>query len=478
MMKFRVLLSLAFVVYESAAYPFGSHYPLPEGQVSQTFTDNFNPVKNFGGNGPYSDGRGFGISRDPPEGCSVDQVIMLHRHGERYPDVGVYQTIEKAINKLTAFEANNTLEGDLDFFSEWDFWIHNSALIAQETTTGPYAGLLDGYSQGTEYAARYKNLWDGKTKVPMFSSGYQRIIETARKFGEGFFGRNYSEIVDMNIIPEDAAQGANSLTPSCHALKTSNVCGNLTHIMPEFSVAAERLNKQNPGLTLNSTDVYALMITAAYELNANPYSPWIDVFTREEWISFGYTQDLIYYYCDGPGDAASVAAGSLYANATLTLMNQGPEKAGKLYFSFCHDVNITPVLAAIGLFTPKEDLPVDRLPFTYDYHSGDFVPMGGHLVFERMTCNQTANNEKGVYVRAVVNEAVIPFEECSSGPEFSCSLSNYTTYLNSKLKDFNAVCKTPSSYPQELTFFWNYNDTNQYDYQNGPVSYQLGLTNE
>lgn len=474
-MLFALATILAYLNL-ATAYPDGSGYQYPEGMFSQHFTDNFNTIKNFGGNGPYSDGRGYGISRDPPEGCAVDQVIFLGRHGERYPDPSVYQKIEKSLKKLKDYGSSHTFVNDLEFFNNWDFWIHNVASIAQETTSGPYAGLLDGYLHGTEYADRYGSLWDGKSQVPMYASGYQRIIETARKFGEGFFGRNYSEVVDLNIIPEDESQGANSLTPVCYSKKTNNICKNLTGILPQFSVAAKRLNTQNDGLNLTSSDIAILMQMVGYELNAKAYSPWVDVFTREEWLAFAYTQDLSYYYCSGPGDEGSVAAGAVYANATLTLLNQGPKKAGSLFFSFCHDTNITPVLAAIGLFTPDRKLPLDRVPFIHTYHSNDFVPMGGHLVFERLSCNETAVNPSGIYVRTVVNEAVIPFDNCSTGPGYSCSLSNYTTYLQDRLENFNDVCKTPSSYPQDLTFFWHWNNTNVNDYQHGDVPFQLGLT--
>lgn len=38
---------------------------------------------------------------------------------------------------------------------------------------------------------------------------------------------------------------------------------------------------------------------AAFELNVRPYSPWMDAFTLDEWVAFGYTNDLTYYYCAG-----------------------------------------------------------------------------------------------------------------------------------------------------------------------------------
>lgn len=38
---------------------------------------------------------------------------------------------------------------------------------------------------------------------------------------------------------------------------------------------------------------------AAFELNVRPYSEWINAFSLDEWVSYGYTQDLQYYYCAG-----------------------------------------------------------------------------------------------------------------------------------------------------------------------------------
>lgn len=91
---------------------------------------------------------------------------------------------------------------------------------------------------------------------------------------------------------------------------------------------------------------------SAFELNVRGYSDWANVFTLDEWVAFGYQNDLDFYYCNGsvfslpylqnqsstdllrsPGNADNKAVGGVYINATLTLMNQGPEKAGTLFFS-------------------------------------------------------------------------------------------------------------------------------------------------
>jgi acid phosphatase len=119
--------------------------------------------------------------------------------------------------------------------------------------------LLFGYTLGTEYRARYGHLWDGKYIVPIFSSGYERIIETARKFGESFYGYNYSSVVALNIISENSTQGADSLTPTCIHDNDTATCGDLTGLMPQINIAAEPFKSQNPGVIINATDIYSLM---------------------------------------------------------------------------------------------------------------------------------------------------------------------------------------------------------------------------
>lgn len=131
----------------------------------------------------------------------------------------------------------------------------------------------------------------------------------------------------------------------------------------------------------------------------------------------------------------------------------------------CHDTNITPILAALGISSPAEDLPVDRIPFPNAYNTGNIVPMGAHLTIERLACNATPVAEAGTYVRLVLNEAVVPFTGCQDGPGFSCSLANYTDLVSALLPDFISTCGYDESYPQYLSFWWNYNTTRAYDHE-------------
>lgn len=224
----------------------------------QTFYDGYSLLKHNGGNGPYSTRESYGIDREPPAGCAVDQVIMLKRHGERYPDPTTGADFQASLAKVYA--SNTTFTGDLAFLNDWTYYVpsaNNYSMYAQETYSGPYAGLLSNYILGTEYRARYGHLWDQESVIPFWSSGYERVIESARKFGEGFFGYNYSTNAALNIISESETQGADSLTPTCVNDNDTAICDSLTGLMPQFYVAAERFQKQ--GVNINASDVYYLM---------------------------------------------------------------------------------------------------------------------------------------------------------------------------------------------------------------------------
>ncbi|CAK7200124.1 acid phosphatase pho5 [Sporothrix eucalyptigena] len=464
-------LGLAFVSSVSAGR---SGYPrFGEKQFSQAFLDGYNLLKFTSSLGPYSDRVAYGVDRNTPAGCEVDQVFLLMRHGERYPDYsGFGSNYEAVLAKMAAVNVSSW-KSDLTFLNDWTYYVDDAAMYSQESYSGAYAGLADAYARGSDYRLRYGHLWDKESIVPIFSSGYERVIETARYFGQGFFGYNYSTNAAVNIISESSTQGANSLTPSCPADPTYTSCliSSFSKTMPELGVAAARFNEQNPGLNLTALDVSHLMQMAAFELNVRAYTPWAEAFTLDEWVSYGYIWDLMYYYCVGPGSDYQTAVGQVYTNATRVLMEAGPT-SGSMFWSFVHDTNITPVIAALGLDVPENHLPNDTIPFPNKYRAADIVPMGGHLTLERMTCNATVKSAAGVYVRAVINEAVVPFNTCQNGPGYSCPLANYSAIVDTAPR-FDEKCNTSSTYPQYLEFFWNYNTSTQYNFQDGPIGYQL-----
>jgi acid phosphatase len=120
-------------------------------------------------------------------------------------------------------------KGGLTFLNTWTSYLSGYCLSSQESYSGAYTDLL---THGTEYRACYGHLWDGKSIAPIFTSGYERVIESARSFGDCVFAYNYSTNAGINIILESDTQGANSLTPTYDKDAHTKTCDNLTNLMP------------------------------------------------------------------------------------------------------------------------------------------------------------------------------------------------------------------------------------------------------
>ncbi|KAI5289567.1 acid phosphatase pho5 [Ascosphaera acerosa] len=450
----------------------GLHFQEPPSgnKLSQQFGDDFNVLKYSGGRGPYIDRRSAGVSREPPEQCAVDQIVYLSRHGERYPTGDDGKHIHAALGKLQRVDRAH-LRDQFEFLRSWTSYIPDDCALEAETTSGPYSGLEDAYHRGTAYAARYGHLLDVGRVTPIFTAGFSRVINTARKFGEGFFGYNYSTSAALNVVSEFEYMGANSLTPSCWRGQPKS-CDKLKEDMPQLKALAARLNEGLPGANLTVTDAYYLMALGALELNARPWSPWITLFTMDEWVAFNYVNGLEFHNCFGPGDPAQVVIGSVFLNATITALNEGPEHH-PILLNFAHDSQLTPLMAALHL-SDSGDLPSDRVAFGAKWQITDIVPMGAHVVFERLSCSAgagggAAGTKAGTYVRIVWNEGVIPIPECQDGPGYSCSLHDFTEHFAKLDPDYTAYCKVPKEYPQHFEMWWNYNTTTKLNYQKGPI---------
>ncbi|RAL05920.1 histidine phosphatase family protein [Aspergillus ibericus CBS 121593] len=461
----RLLAGIISLCSIPAATALASSFVFDSSLISQQTFDGENFLKYDGVRGPYVDRVSYGVSRDTPAQCSVDQVIMIKRHGERYPASGEGASIEQALKKVNDTLADN-YTGDLAFLKNWTYFVPSDCYEA-ETWTGPYAGLTDAYNHGLEYRQRYGHLWDGESILPLFTADFQRVIETAQKFGEGFLGNDsYATKAGLNIISESSDQGADSLTPTCHKQddNAQSICDSMPYYLPQFDVAADRLNAQYPGLNLNWTDVVSLMLMTAYELNTRSSSDWIEVFTTDEWVSFSHIWNVNFYYCSGPGNSYMRAVGALYINATLALLTEGPS-SGSLFFNFAHDSNITPIITALGIATPSTPLPTNQIPFPpTPWKTEDIVPMGGRLTIERLNCTSSALAPAGTFVRLVLNEAVVPLQECQNGPGYSCPLANYTEFVRG-LPSFVSECEVPESQPQYLGFWWDYSTSQEENFR-------------
>jgi acid phosphatase len=242
--------------------------------------------------------------------------------------------------------ANVTFHGDLAFINDWEFFIEEPAEDLESlVSTGPYAGTLEAFAAGVKLRTRYKDLLDeALTTGPVlfWAADSERVIDSAKYFGAGFFGIDWREMTNLCVIPETADRGADTLTPGRTCYKYRNNVDRRGHdygyrmmdmVRSTYEPAiARRLAKQNPEMIFAEGEIFTMQLLCGFETIAKGSSPWCGIFTRDEWESFEYARDVIHYYRAGPGNPYSASMGWLWLNATANLLREGPS-SGPLFFS-------------------------------------------------------------------------------------------------------------------------------------------------
>lgn len=428
----------------------------------QASAEQYNVVRFLAGAGPYIQHPGFGISTDVPDQCTLEQVHLLSRHGERFPSTGSGEDFEAIMAKFDDY--NETFAGPLAFLNDYTYFVSSSDLYEKETSPinsqSIYAGTLNAQRHGMSFRSKYQSLFNASEEaLNVFASNSGRVHQTAKYFARGFLGDEYSdETVAYYILDEDEKMGANSLTPrsACTAFDQDAQTDVIAQLNSSWlDVARDRLLEENESLDLTSDDVENLFKWCAYEINVRGSSPFCDLFTNEEFVKYSYSQDVDNYYSNSFGNNVSASIAAPYLNATLKfLLEEDP--AYKVLLAFSHDTDIEVFHAGLGLVQPAEDLPTDHIPFPSPYNHGRILPQGARLVTEKYACDGQS------YVRYILNDAVFPITSCQSGPGFSCELSEFQNYINGRLegKDYATQCAVNSTYPTEVSFLWDYATVN------------------
>lgn len=105
--------------------------------------------------------------------------------------------------------------------------------------------------------------------------------------------------------------------------------------------------------------------------------------------------------------------GQPWVNAVLDLMNRNTSSNHNLYFSFSHDTDIVPIIPALGIFPApnKHPLPWDTYDSDRVFWTTSIVPMGGHVVVERLDCSRDSQ-ETDTRVRVLVNGRIQSVPGC------------------------------------------------------------------
>ncbi|CAG8959646.1 hypothetical protein HYFRA_00001549 [Hymenoscyphus fraxineus] len=424
------------------------------------------PLMVLGANSPWFGGPNVNNeSNDTPQGCTVEQVAYVVRHGSRFPDQGAYNEWVALYNKIQ--NSTFTASGSLEFLKTWKpVLTHPSLQIAQESPTG----YKEAYDLGYRLRTRYPDLYAYGSPFMAWANLYPRVVQTAQNFVRGFLGSSASTLGTVVTVNSTGSPQAifDSLAPSdlCPNFRDGNggVEGTIwssTYLPP----ITARLNALVTGnLTFAPSDVSIFPYLCGFESQiTGQFSPWCSVFTAAELLQYEYAQDLRYYY--GTGDGTDLPSKMMlpFLNSLLGLLGKGPGQVGQgkngtfkvpdIVTAFLNDGQLTELVAATGVMGDQKPLNGSAMPAVgeWKYVASRFVSMRGTVAFERLSCSpveevqsaydpprpspSNSTSGKETYIRILLNDAVYPVPTCQDGPGRSCALEEYTEIVARKLGD-------------------------------------------
>ncbi|KAI2635071.1 histidine phosphatase superfamily [Xylaria nigripes] len=391
------------------------------------------------------------ISADIPEGCDITFAQILSRHGARAPTLGKTLAYAELIDRIQA--SVEKYGKPYRFIRDYEYELGANDLTA--------FGEKQLINSGVKFYKRYEKL--ARNVSPFVRSADQkRVVDSALRWTQGF---HQARLADKNadfpdaypyelvLLPE--ADGFNNtLSPStCPAFREGPDTGHdAQEIWANIFVPpiTDRVSENLPGVNLSDSDIIHLMDMCPFDTVANKngrLSPFCNLFSSDEWESFDYYQSLGKWYGYANGSPLGPTQGVGFANELIarltgqpvsdtTCTNRTMDKSREsfpldsmLYADFSHDNDMLGMFSALGLYNATEHLsnttrasPMESEGFAASW----VVPFAARMFVEKMQCRGT----KEELVRVLINDRVIPLQNCNVDELGRCTLSKFVNSLS------------------------------------------------
>lgn len=401
-------------------------------------------------------------------------LLICLRFSARYPTSSTtegapyFGAVIANVSKLNHPNSNFSAWGPLSFLNDWKYQLGAEVL----NPVGNQELFDSGVSHYYQYGALYNATTEAHKPV-IRTTSEQRILDSARYWTLGFFGWDAPTKINLEVILEGGdglgTDGAfnNTLAPYDTCNNSDTITVGDTYLRPIWDAiylpnATARLQQYVSGLELTNEMVYGMQSLCAYETVALGYSNFCGLFTKEEWIGFEYDLSLQFsgdYGIMSPnGKAQGIGwvsefidrlTNSTFNESTITTENSTLDSNPTyfpldqtFYVDFTHDDNIVSVLTALNFTQVIGDYlnPYYADP-NYTFVLSHITPFAARLVFEVVDCGCDSKR----YIRAKLNEAVIPFSEAQGCPEGKalCPFEDFVNFQKTyayKDANFDKAC--------------------------------------
>ena len=388
-----------------------------------------------------------------PSDCEVTFVQMIQRHGARFPTSKKTAKYAAMMSQIKAGVAASAYTGDYAFLANYTY-----ALGADDLTA---FGAQESFNAGAKFYHRYRSLAD---KVAPFvrSADQERVVFTAKNWTAGFqAAKSASATLPILLLSEADGQNNTIDASTCPAFESSTTGDDAQDAWRDVFVPAirTRLSSALPGAALTKSQVVYLMDMCPMETvatAAGTVSEFCKLFTEDEWRSYDYYQTLGKYYSDGWGNKLGAAqgvgfvneflarlTGSLsYANSDRTTVNHTLDGSSttfpigadyRFFADFSHDDPMTSIFSAFGFYNETATLSTSvRAPAneTGGFSAAWAVPFAGRAYIEKQTCKPTKGCATNEYIRVIINDRVIPLQNCGADNLGRCKVKSFINSLS------------------------------------------------
>ncbi|KAF8191057.1 histidine phosphatase superfamily [Mycena galopus ATCC 62051] len=465
----------AFAIETAPVVPdYANVFPLVEPGTSDK--KKFDVIHSWGNLSPFqSSNLGVKSSAKIPDGCSLQQVHLLHRHGARYPTTGSPPAAFATALHAVASTGNLSASGPLAFLNTWTYKLGAEILT-------PF-GRAQLFELGVGFRVKYGDILKEFTDLPVWrTTSEERMVDSALHFAAGFFGvQEYQN--DYHQLIEIEAQGFNStLAPYDQCPNANNAisaaAANFTNQWESIYLAdaQKRLAPHLTGFTLNTTWLFAMQQTCAYETVALGYSAFCDLFTEEEWKGYEYSVDISFWYDNGPGNPAVAAEGigwvqelvsrltqtritefASTVNGTIVSSNVTFPLSQPMFVDATHDTVISAIVVAMNFtsLAATGPLPGTHIPPNRSYIVNQISPFGSNLVGQVLSCPSSssssslppqptatsptnATTQPPTHIRWILNDAVVPLTGiagCGKSDEGLCEFDTFVKGMQQRIAE-------------------------------------------
>jgi hypothetical protein len=292
------------------------------------------------------------------------------------------------------------------------------------------------------------------------ASGVGRVLESAKFFSKGFhLGKsndNINDTLPYDILVIGEYPGSNNTLNHglCTMFETEplNLTGKRAQMMwqtKHIPPIKKRVSSHLRGANLSDIDVLNLMDLCPFETVASPNAvlpPFCQLFTYEEWRKYDYFQGIGKYYGYGTGNMLGPTQGVGFVNELVARMtNSGVRDMTSvnqtldsnpatfplglpLYADFSHDNDMTSIFFALGLYDSLPSYGKDNdkdVQSGQGYSASTTVPFAARAYVEKMACGDSQEE----LVRVVVNNRVVPLQNCDADGLGRCRLGKFVESL-------------------------------------------------